>query len=210
MSLRFCTRETAAYAVKNWHYSRSMSGGLVVAMAVWEEQRFVGAIVYGVGATSALCRPYGLQPKEGCELVRVALRAHNAPVSQMVSESLKMLRRTQPGLRLVVSFADPLHGHTGGIYQAGNWIYAGTTPPDRAFIVGGRRYHSRSIGSRGWVQTEQWLRAHVDPTARQVSTPPKHRYLMPLDRAMRRSIAGRAQPYPAAEVSIVTRPAPSG
>ena len=43
-----------------------------------------------------------------------------------------------------------------------------------------------------------WLRLNVDPEARSITMPPKHRYLYPLDRAMRRQLAKQkiALPYP--------------
>ena len=55
-----------------------------------------------------------------------------------------------------------------------------------------------------------WLRVHVDPQAEAVTVQGKHRYLYPLDRAMRRRILPLALPYPAAEVSTVTRLASGG
>jgi hypothetical protein len=51
----------------------------------------------------------------------------------------------------------------------------------------------------------QWLREHVDPAAEVIMKQGKHRYLYPLDRAMRRHVTKLAKPYPAAEVSTATR-----
>lgn len=165
---------------------------------MWENDAFIGAVIYGRGAAPALMSPYGLTQSQGCELVRVALTDHDAPVSQIVAETLRQLRRANPGLRLVVSFADPVEGHKGGIYQAGNWTYTGTMVDKHYFVVNGRTMHPRSVGAAGWVQSLPWLREHVDPDAHTVEKPGKHRYVMPLDRAMRRKIQPLAQPYPAA------------
>ena len=43
--------------------------------------------------------------------------------------ALRLLARHSPGLRLVVSYADPAQGHVGTIYQAAGWTYLGVTPP---------------------------------------------------------------------------------
>lgn len=189
----------ARYACEKWHYTRSVPNA-GVRIGVWEgEDNFVGVILFGVGAArSTDGRKYGLaQTKDVAELVRVALKpGHVWPVSRCVAIAIRMLRRQSPGLRLLISFADAAQGHHGGIYQAGNWIYAGTTTPHRAYFIKGQRKHPRTISSNGWRSSLEWLRENVDPAARIEITPPKHRYLYPLDDEIRARIAPLAKPYP--------------
>jgi hypothetical protein len=201
--------------VEHWHYSEKIPRSKLVKFGVWEDDSFIGAIVYGSGANSGMLAPYGLDQTEGCELVRVALRRHKVSVSQVIAESLRQLKRMQPGLRLVVSFADPDHGHKGGIYQAGNWLYLGMTEAADEFIVNGRRIHGRALrGSRkahrlGNIESanvEEWARKVIDPNIEKVSGSSKHRYVYPLDKQMRRYLMSLAQSYPpAVEVSTVRR-----
>ena len=54
---------------------------------------------------------------ECAELCRVALTKHETPVSKIISIACRMLKKAMPGLRLVVSFADPERGHVGVVYQ---------------------------------------------------------------------------------------------
>lgn len=205
-----CSRKAAEHAVLNWHYSHRMPTAKLVTFGAWEDGQFIGAVVFGRGATSDLGKPYGLKQTECVELVRVALRKHENHVTAVIAQALRLLHKTNPGLRLVASFADPEHGHHGGIYQAGNWIYLGTTNPDREWVVHGRRIHNRTLlsscGPRrpGESRLEQ-VRRVIDPAAKRITTMPKYRYVFPLDRAMRRQVAPLARPYPAAEVSTVTR-----
>jgi hypothetical protein len=188
----------AKFACERWHYTGSLpSAG--VRIGVWEGGQFAGVILFGIGAgRSTDGRKYGLASAyEVAELVRVALKpGHVHPVSRCVAIAIRMLRRQSPKLRLLISFADPAQGHHGGVYQAGGWVYAGTTPTDRVFIVRGERRHPKTIHSNGWRQNVEWLRAHVDPNARCETTPGKHRYLMPLDDEMRSRVAPLARPYP--------------
>lgn len=215
-----CDLNAARHAVMRWHYSQTMPSGRLVLHGVWEHERFVGAVIYGRGANDRLLAPFGLKQGQGCELVRVALTDHEAPVSQIVALSLKRLRRSNPKLRLVVSFADPAQGHHGGIYQAGGWLYLGRAATTREFVIHGRQVHERSVSSmiaqartsrsrrkRDDESRIDWLRRTVDPNARPVHVQGKHRYVMPLDRAMRRLVSPRALPYPerAAEASTATR-----
>lgn len=192
-----CSQRIAAAAVERWHYTRALAAVVTASFACFEHGRFVGVVVFGAGACPHLGKRFGLGNKETCELVRVAFRLHAQPVSRFVAAALSQLRRLVPRVRLVISFADTEQGHHGGIYQAGNWLYLGPAAT-QYYIVEGRRWHGRSLASkhgRGG-QSIPWLREHVDPEAQRVQAPPKHRYAMPMDPAMRRRVASHAQPYP--------------
>jgi hypothetical protein len=208
--------KAASYAVTRWHYSRTLPAGRRITFGAWEDGQFIGILIFSRGASNNLGVPYGLTSTEVCELTRVALGAHEAFVSEFAAECLRRLKRGNPGLRLVVSFADPRHGHHGGIYQAGNWIYSGTSREGRMFRIRGKLVQERAIGPTqhgqptGQHQSIGWIRAHMDPNAEEIAIPGKHRYLYPLDRAMRRKITPLARPYPAAEVSTATRLASGG
>lgn len=217
-----CSRQAAEHAVLNWHYSHRMPTGRVHMYGVWESERFIGAVLFGRGANDRMLRPFNLKQSQGCELVRVALRDHVHPVTQIVAEALRHVRRENPGLRVVVSYADPAQGHHGGIYQAGGWIYLGQSAPQTEWLVRGRQTHARSISAlresaRGADQIREgetrydWLRRVYDPGATPVAVPAKHRYVMPLDKQMRRMLTKQAQPYPpAVQGSEVILPPTSG
>lgn len=195
--LDWATTRSAQYACKNWHYSGVMPSSSV-KIGVWENGRFVGVILFGLGAgNSTRGDRFGLKRKgEVAELVRVALRRHESPVSKMIAIAIRMVKKKEPGLRLIISFADEMaQGHVGGIYQAGNWIYEGTFTGDDGWVIHGKVVHNRTVHSRGWKQTHEWLSKNVDPNVKRNATK-KHRYLMPLDEEMRQRILPMARPYP--------------
>lgn len=198
--LDWCSYEAAKYAVEHWHYSGTMPKSKLARIGVWEDGDFVGTVVFGIGANGQLGQPYGLRKSQCCELVRVALRGHITPVSRILAIALRMLRQSFTDLRLVVSFADPEHGHVGGIYQAGNWVYAGRSMASDEYWVNGKRWHGRSLrhGKPAHLTTAQYAKA-LDPNYRRVKGSSKHRYLMPLDDAMRKQIEPLRQPYPKRE-----------
>ena len=199
LKLDWCNHSAAKYAVMKWHYSQSMPVGKMVKVGVWEDGAFVGCVLFGLGNNQYQGNAYGLQSSEVCELIRVALRQHAAPVTRIVSLALKMLKQQSPGLRLVVSYADPEQGHHGGIYQGGNWVYIGTGGSTEAFYdERGERIHSRSISASG-TPKNVFGRMVVRKTKgeiRRVKLMPKYKYLYPLDDAMRKQIAPLAKPYP--------------
>jgi hypothetical protein len=196
LRLDWATHAAAEFACRHWHYSGCMPAGKTVKIGAWEAGRYIGAVIFGRGASGLLLRPYGLQQTEGCELTRVALTAHRTPVSRIVAIAIRFLHRQSPGMRLIVSFADPEQGHHGGIYQAGGWIYTGTVET-HVYVVHGAQVHPKSLHSRYGIggQSLVWLRANVDPAAERVIGF-KHRYLFPLDAELRERVAPLAQPYP--------------
>lgn len=189
-----CSAEAAEWACRRWHYTGTVPNGRRVDHGYWEGDDFKGSVSYAHGANMNLATQY-TRPFETCELVRVALARHERPVTQILSRSLQLLKATNPGLRLVVSYADTRQGHLGTIYQAGNWIYVGTIG-DPHIVIHGQRHHGRSVSSRYGTRSLPWLRKHVDPEAHREDPLPKHKYLMPLDRKLGRDLRKLHQPYP--------------
>ena len=204
LKIDWATHEAAKFAVENWHYSRRMPKAQLVKVGAWEGQTFIGVVIFGVGATAEIGSPYGLKQTQVCELVRVALRPHSTPVSRILAIALKFLKKKNPGLKLVVSFADSSQGHHGGIYQANGWVFTGSEEY-HAYRVNGEVFHPRSLhhkyGKGG--QSIPWLRANVDPQAERIKNGVKHKYVMPLDAEMQAKIIPLSKPYPKRAGSIV-------
>ena len=198
-----CSTEAARYAVTKWHYSKTMPVGKVVKYGVWENDDFIGAVLFAWGSNPNLGKAYNLDMTECVELVRVALTEHQCFVSEVVARSLRLLKRDNPGLRLVVSFADPYRQHLGGIYQAGNWIYAGETAPKQQWVMPDRSVlHARAYTGQNFGSAKK----SYPKNAQKIQMPPKHRYLYPLDKQMRRKIEPLRLRYPhAVEDSEVSR-----
>lgn len=189
LKLDWCSYEAAKWAVEHWHYSRRMPSGKLVHIGVWEDSQYIGTVIFGRGANNHLSQAFGLAHTEVSELVRIALRAHSAQVSRIIAVSVRMLRKQSPGLRLIVSYADPAHGHTGGVYQAAGWAYDGQQQGQTEYLWRGRQCHGRSVTAmRG-----------TTVGLPKVTIPGKHRYLYPLDDAMRAQIEPLRKPYPKRE-----------
>ena len=191
LHIDWATHKAAVYACENWHYSKRVPSGKLVRLGVWENKKFIGVIIFGIGANRNMLKPYGLNQDEGCELVRIALKKHKAPVSKIVSLALKMLKSSQ-NLKLVVSYADPEQGHHGGIYQAGNWIYAGRSGKAIKIFYKGRWAHLKTVDDAGVDKTRLPKKIQEG----------KHIYLMPLTKDMKRKVEHLAKPYPKRVQSI--------
>lgn len=180
-----------AFACKHWHYSGSFPASRRASIGVWEDGEFIGVVVFAKGLLH-LADPYGLGEHEVCELSRVALKEHRTPVTRIISVALRMLRKHSPGIRLVVSFADPLEGHLGKIYQAGNWIYTGMSATTTVYVVGGRRLHRRAFVNKNFGTKAM----EIPKDAVKMKATGKHRYVMPLDEEIRPVVESMRQPFP--------------
>lgn len=198
LRIDWATHEAAKYACENWHYSGCLAVGKLVKVGAWEDAKFIGVVVFARGANHNMSKPYDLGQDECVELVRVALSNHITPVSKIVAIALKFLKKSNTGIRLVVSYADLDMGHHGGIYQAMNWIYEGkfNAGARQGFLINGRVRHNKSVHSLGVKQNIDSVRRQLDPFAKEVFTEGKHKYLMPLDAVMRKRILLLSKPYP--------------
>lgn len=185
--IKLVNQQAALYAVKNWHYSKSLPVSKLIRYGVFEDNKFIGVIIFSRGASPHLGTALSLDQTEICELTRIALDKHLTPVSQLVAVCLKLLKQNNPGLRCVISFADPKEGHKGGIYQAGNWIYTGKSDPVVEHFIDGRWMHRRNA-----------YHHPQRPFAPKRTMSGKFRYLYPLDKNLRRKIAKLSLQYPTA------------
>lgn len=186
--LDWATHEAAKYACEHWHYTKKIPVNKLVKIGAWEDARFIGVVIFGVGASAVLHKQFGLNRFEVCELVRVALDDHQTPVSRIVAIAFKFLRKSNPKIRVCVSFADPAQNHHGGIYQAGNWVYTGKSSPTVEYYFNGDWRHVTDVYKRlSPVQVK---------TLKKREKPGKYRYVMPFDEEIKGKIKG--QPYPCA------------
>ena len=172
LKLDWCSHEAAKYACENWHYSKATPCGKLVKIGVWENDKFIGAVLYGRGANKSLMSQFNMSLDEGCELVRVALRSHITPVSRIMAISRKLLLKSNSKLKLIVSYSDTNQNHHGGIYQADNWLYLGLNSGSSYQLQDkdGKWKHPRSINAK--YGSEKGFK--------KMKLKPKHLYVKPL------------------------------
>ena len=76
LHLDWVGHDAIKYACFNWHYSKSLPISKTVKIGVWEDDKFIGVIVYANGACPHLHKMFGLSRFQVCELVRIALKKH--------------------------------------------------------------------------------------------------------------------------------------
>lgn len=195
-----CSHDAMKYAAENWHYSGTLSTGKKIGYGVWEYGEFKGVIVYGRSATPNVAKHYGLEQPEVCELTRIALNEHETPVSRLISLTLKLLHQSNPGVKIVVSFADPKQGHVGTVYQAANWYYEGRSQTRRFVAINGEAYHPRSLLSKlGTTKKEEVEQLLPNARVDEVQMPAKFKYSWPFDDDLEHAVAAIEKPYPSVD-----------
>ena len=191
LKIDWASHEAAKYACLNWHYTKKVPVNKLLKIGAWEDGKFIGVIIFGVGASAQLHKQFGLQNTEVCELVRIAMTNHQNPISRMISIALKFLHKNAPLLKVVVSFADPSEGHHGGIYQATNWLYTGKSSETTEYFYNSDWRHVTDVYKRCNSDLIKKL-----PSRKKAG---KYRYVMPLDSVIRKQIEPMSKPYPKRE-----------
>lgn len=188
LKIDWASHKAAKYAVEHWHYTKRMPVNKSAKLGVWEDGVFKGVIIFGVGASAQVHKQYSLERNEVAELVRVALTNHRVSVSRIVAIAIKMVAKANPKLKLIVSFADPSEGHHGGIYQAGNWFFTGTSQPTTEYFYKKKWRHTTRV--------YKWLKPEQVKQLKRREKVGKYRYVMPLDDEIRKRVSVLSKPYP--------------
>jgi len=204
LTLKWTNAKTARFACENWHYSKTIPVSKSAYIGVWEQDRFVGVVIFSHGACLSIGNQYKLDRNEIVELTRVALRAHKNKTSKIISIAIRLIRSKFKKIRMLVSYADTNENHTGIIYQATNWVYVGETSPELLYKrPDGRIVHSRVVSKTGLINNFGKIeRCYRTSDCEKVATKSKHKYLYPLDKQMARQIEPLRLPYPKRAGSI--------
>lgn len=175
LKLDWCSHEAAKFACKNWHYSKCMPSGKTAKIGVWEDGKYIGAVVFALGANAAIANFQGMKT---AELARVALTKHKNEVTRIVAIAIRMIRKAFPNLQILISYADRDQGHEGGIYKGGNWVYTGLIVA-KWISFNGKVTHPRSLVAKYGGCSIEFLKK-MDKHAKRVETEGKHRFVYPL------------------------------
>ena len=140
LSIRKIDKTTAKKMVVKYHYSQlwtkcSVALGLFAetgsdhAFFDEPEEKMIGVIVYGdpIGRLTGQSISDEIDRTEVLELTRLFIHdGYGSNIeSWFISQSFNWLKKNMPEIKALISYASPVEGHCGTIYQATNWIYQG-------------------------------------------------------------------------------------
>lgn len=193
MRLEKASFKAIKYACLNFHYAKSVPVNTFGYSVFNNNDEWCGVVLFGSGANNNIGKQFDLKQGQIIELVRVALNGKQKTTSQVVSRSIKFIKKDLPLCRMIISYADVDQSHKGTIYQAMNWYFVGTSmknKSDGSFIINGKRIHGKTISDKckryGLVKTlENIKQVYNTNNVEYYITKGKIKYLMPLDDKMR-------------------------
>ena len=140
LSIRQIDKPTAKKMVVKYHYSKLWTK-CSVALGLFHktgkehsffdeaEEKMIGVIVYGdpIGRLTGQSISDEIKRTEVLELTRLFIHdGYGSNIeSWFISQSFNWLRKNKSEIKALISYASPVEGHSGTIYQATNWIYQG-------------------------------------------------------------------------------------
>ena len=154
------------------HYAQKIPGNTqyVFGLFIKKSKKMIGCCTFGFSAG------VGVQHDSKykiIELTRIALIENEKNlVSWWISKCFVLL----PKPLLLISYADPNHGHTGCIYQALNWIYTGESASITDYLINSKIEHNL-VFNRYFRNNPERLKNTEIVKFKQL---PKYRYFYPL------------------------------
>jgi hypothetical protein len=142
-----CDLDSVKRLIEAWHYSGSVNGLRVShCFRLLGHNQLLGGMVYGGLGMANAWKKYADKEEDVLELRRLAC-IDDAPrnsESFFVGRSLRWLKK-HTNVKTIVSYADAHYGHSGTIYKASNFSYAGMTAKSKVIQYNGQSYHDKTI-----------------------------------------------------------------
>jgi hypothetical protein len=160
------------------HYAKRWPS-ISYAFGLFKDGNLSGIVTYGTPPSAPLRRGIAGDDHIGdvIELNRLCLRDNiTNEASMLIGRSLRLL----PKGKIVISFADKSHGHTGCVYRASNFTYHGLSAKRTDWAVKGKEHlHGQTIADefRGVKDRAQAMRDKYGDDFYIKQRPRKHRYI---------------------------------
>ena len=148
--VRHVERRAIADFIEQWHYSGSINGCIAdYCFSLHDGDRMIGAMFYGRMAMAGQWKRFAEKESDVTELRRLCCIDDTPKNTEsfFIGATLRWLKRNTAH-RIVVSYADAEHGHTGTIYRASNFTLEGKRAGARVILFNGKRYHDKAIRTK--------------------------------------------------------------
>jgi len=211
VDIRKVGKGKAEFFIRNGHYSKTTVWNSTVHLGVFFDGWLVGAIQYGHPMNPSSSDK--VVPGGKClELNRLWLpderkegkairgdKPKNAG-SRAVSYSIRLVRKLIPDVTWIQSYADSRCGKMGALYQACSFLYCGSHETT-FYELDGEWFHQSMMGrpavdKRGWWCGPKIARLNAKPEDATAHVFTQYRYIRPLTKKARHSLALPVLPYP--------------
>ena len=148
--VRHVERPFISAFIEQNHYSGSINGCIAdYCFSLHDGERMIGAMFYGRMAMAGQWKRFAEKESDVTELRRLCCIDDTPKNTEsfFIGATLRWLKRNTT-YRVVVSYADAEHGHTGTIYRASNFTLEGKRAGARVILFNGKRYHDKAIRTK--------------------------------------------------------------
>jgi hypothetical protein len=198
VTVREISKSVARDFIEQYHYTHKFSSTRYALGVFYTEdaehmffaganEKLIGCMTYGHPVSNRTVDSIvdGLELDEVLELTRlVCLDGYGKNLeSFVISKSFEWMKKYDPKVKVLVSYADPEQAHTGGIYRATNWLYQGCgyskLMPDFSIRINEDDLwtHSRTVGARWGNKSVENLAKTIGQTFYRKEETAKHRYI---------------------------------
>jgi adenine modification enzyme len=200
-------RDLANSIVAERHYSKRFVGSSRIHLGVSIDGELVGVLQFGVAMNPAsmgrILQDCGLY--EYLELNRMWLddKAPRNSESRAISYAIKYIRKAEPKILFIQSFADERCGLNGTVYQAANFLYCGEHL-GKFWELDGEFYHDSILTDSKKMDTPRGRHLRANAARAVLHRLRQFRYIYMMQPRFRSRLLLPVKPYPK---PIATRPA---
>lgn len=144
----------------DWHYSNIFPPHCMLTLGFYDSRGLAGVSLWGWGVrpmhTIKKLFP-GLETKDYWELNRLCLRddCPKNTESWFLARCVEFMKKEQPKIKVLISWADGIRGKPGYVYQASGWLYGGFITTEIYLTDSGEPVHPRMLITRYGSRSKQ-------------------------------------------------------
>lgn len=189
MRLEKASHKAIKFACMNFHYAKVCPAQSLGYSVFNNRNEWCGVILFGGGAGAYMGKPYGLFYGQYLELTRMALNGKQDSTSKAMSIAIKLIKKSNPTVKLLISYADKGQDHYGTIYQATNWYFVEDIKSSgEEVFYKGKWCHNRTPSSKLSIEEYRKLQKRKKPG--------KYKYIYPLNNSIISLCKSLSKPYP--------------
>lgn len=194
MRLEIASKKAIQYACNNFHYAKVKPVTSIAYSVFNNKNEWCGVITFGGGASANMGTPFGLKFGQYLELTRMALNGKQESTSKAMSIAIRLLKKSCPSVKLLISYADKGQNHYGTIYQATNWYFIGESDSSGIdYYYQGKWRHDRTLNDYG--------REFLSKLPKRKRSG-KYKYIFPIDKNLLSMCNKLARLYPKKQADI--------
>jgi very-short-patch-repair endonuclease len=166
--------------MKSHHYLPRFRKTTRATHGVFLNNELIAIMIYGLPSYN-VSHKFGLKLRQVLDLSRFVINPKFQKknlASWTLSRSIKLIKKSNLNVNMIISFADPHFGHTGSIYKAAGWEYDGETRPSYYYIDNNNNiFHKKTLwdhAKKNRMSEEDYALKH---SFLRINTEPKKKFI---------------------------------